>query len=214
MNNIVLDIKIQDELRNYLSQRGSSNNFKITNISLGDSDIDYDLSQNKDAITSFKSPFQSYGIKNKLTYNGGDNNVSGYIHIDIIKVDSDGSLQSYYKYPASVGFSSGIVEPTLNNSYDFSEIPFNSNTTLEGYVVFIKTLGYNLLPNTPISRIEETYTVNFIDTIPSDWELIEDNNNNSFFLAKPTSYAFENLKNQIKITGNISGFEKTLKYKI
>ena len=163
MSNITLDIKIQDELRKWFSQRGSQNNLQITGISLGDSDIDYELSQNKEIIKSFPAPYRSYGIKHKLIYDGNINNLSGTIVTNIVKINSEGYLQSIYNYPQDSVFLSGTTKPGASTGLNFEKIPFDSaSTVLEGYVVFISTLIDQYLDvNGNRERYLESYKITF-----------------------------------------------------
>lgn len=233
-NKITLDIKIQDELRKLFSQRGNSNGLKISQIALGDSDIDYNLSPQREKIQSFPAPFKSYGIKHKLVNSGGVNNVVGNIKVNAIKISSINditTLSSLYNYPPdATNFTVGQTKPKVVNDYDYSYLKFSNTDPLqhEGYVVFIKTLIDNYYDeNNKLLRLKETYTisrshqpieinnngVSETDVI-SGWEFIYDEENNSFLIAKPGSVPLEGINTEFQILGNKSGITKILTIQI
>jgi len=234
MNNIIVDIKIQDELRRLFSERGSTNGIKITNLSLGDSDINYDLVDNYKTIKTFPSPFKTYGIRHKLVYEGDVNNVSGNINCNLVKIikDVDGivKLQATYNYPPdSTNFITKKTKPGLVNASDFSQLIYSDQeNSVSGYVVFLKTIIDNYFDssNNPLC-LKESYSLyinnvllNFSDTgvllnselIPGGWEFIYDIENYSFMLLKPEGYSFSLSGEEatIQIIGEETAIKKQL----
>lgn len=236
MNNVTLDIKVQDKLRELFSKRGSDRSVKITNISLGDSDIDYDLSQQREIIKCFKTPFNVNGIKHKLIYEGEVNNISGTVQTNIIKLTKNlnniTSLNSLYNYPPdSNTFIPGKIKPTLENAYNASMLDFGPDLVDIGYVVFAKTMMdnyYSKSTGKPL-RLEEGYTIslsseklnfntegNIInsDILPGGltdkWEIIYDEENSSFSICKPASYSSIGEKRVIELLGKKTGIKKQL----
>jgi len=235
MNNITLDIKVQDELRRLFSQRGSTSGIKISNISLGDSDIDYEMSASYENIRSFNSPFKSYGIKHKLIYTGDINNVSGEIHANVVKIfktpNNVVELSSNYNYPPdSITFFTKRSKPTLINANNFFTLLYTEPNT-DGYVILPKTLIDNYTDsNGNLLQLKEPYTIlnnnvplifdnngfltNPIESdIPTGWEIIYDLDNNSFSFLKPKTWNTLGRENILSIIGNESAIKKQLVYK-
>ena len=71
-NNIqlALDVKAQDRLRKWFADRGSAANLIITSVGLGDSDVDYELSQQYTRMKVLNAPYNVGKIKHHLIYEG------------------------------------------------------------------------------------------------------------------------------------------------
>jgi hypothetical protein len=212
---LALDIKAQDRLREWFSKRGTDSGLPITCVGLGDSDIDYEMSQDMTRVKILNAPYQVPKIKHHLVYNGVINNVTGNITLFLRHVDSLGKISSLYDYPFSSQFSLNTIPPTLDNGKDFNDITFNTTlSTKEGYIGYLQTLPNGYLDSNNVQvRLEERYTYE-ITSLPNTWELIIDNFNNSFLLAKPTGYTFLNQTASLKATGKVSGIIKTITFNI
>lgn len=162
---LVLDVKAQDRLRQWFSQRGSLNNVVITAFELGDSDVDYRLSLQPTEIQVLNAPYQVQQIKYKLIFTGSAANVTGQITSYLRYVDNTGSISSLYGYPPTTSFSSGSFPPVVTNGYNWNNISFgtvNGPNNREGYILFLQTLptGYtepdpsNPLATLPLRLIE------------------------------------------------------------
>jgi hypothetical protein len=214
-NQLKLDIKAQDRLRRWFAERNNPHNIQITCVGLGDSDIDYELAGRSNTIQNLAAPYDTPTIKHHLVYSGLVNNITGKITLFLRRVTSNGIVQSLYGYPPTLAFTSGVIPPTLANGYDFSVISFdNSLITREGFVGFLQTLPDNYLDSNNVQqRLNEQYTYDIVN-LPTNWEFIIDHVNNSFLLAKPDNYVFQNTSGLIKVKGNDSGLSKTIIFNI
>jgi len=219
-----IDVKTADRLRKWLAMRGENSSLKINKVALGDSDIDYHLTPNYSNIKILKAPFQPTNIKHKLLYNGQDR-VTGIITCFVRLIDGY-NVSSLYEYPTNTdvvnGYSAGVIPPTIENGYNFSTLSMPTSSPKQGMFVFLQTLPTNMYENNDITkplRLKETYTITINGPIdntelfgnfPSSWELIHDEENGSFFIAKPASYTFLSLFAKITITGNLTGITKNI----
>lgn len=155
---LFINLKTQDKLREWFSKRGSVENIVFNNMSLGDSDINYELSSQLNKIVSLPTPYQTPSIKHKLTFDGNFNGLSGKINAYIRKIDKDGNISSQYE--AQNNFKEGIVIPTVNQKYDCVNINFTN--VVEGIVIFFETIpdGY-VDSNGKVVRVEEDYFFSF-----------------------------------------------------
>src|ERR1039458_3001292 len=99
--NLAIDIKAQEVLRNFFSQRGGGNNVIFTCVALGDSDVDYEMSQQVSRIKVLNAPYQIPQIKHKLIYSGVSSNLTGHITVFARSVGVGGLVSAYYNYPAN-----------------------------------------------------------------------------------------------------------------
>lgn len=210
-----LDIKAQDRLRRWFAERNNPHNIQITCVGLGDSDIDYQMAARANSIQNLAAPYNVSKIKYHLIYDGVVTNITGKITMFLRRITDTGSVESLYNYPSSMTFSLGIVPPSLSNGYDFSIISFNNSSTgREGFVGFLQTLPDNYVdPNNVQQRLNEQYAYDIVN-LPSGWEFIIDHPNNSFLLAKPSNYIFQNTSGLIKIRGIDSSLTKTVVFNI
>jgi hypothetical protein len=221
-NNVQLsvDIKAQDRLREWFAQRQNGGTVDLTHVALGDSDINYQMSQQYGAIKILSTPFNIPDIKHKLLHTGGVAGVTGVIESYLRKINDQGQVLSLYNYPPSTNWVLGTLPPTKANQYNFSQIPFDTtNTQREGFICFNQTLPDNYFDNAnnPL-RLKESYDLTITSTtlapgvLPTGWELIQDVENGSFLLAKPASYVFTNNIATIKLRGILSSITKTLTF--
>jgi len=215
--NLFIDLKTQDRLRKWFSERGSLTGLTLTGLSLGDSDVDYKMSQQFYNIKTLSAPYEVGQIKHKLVYDGQINNLIGVLNTFLRKVNPDGTVSSLYNYiqgnSSNINFTAGTAPPVLANGYNWSNIPFTVTEPLrQGFILFTQTLpdGYYDSNNNKL-RLQETYDFD-ISVIPTGWEVIKDDLNGSLFMTKPNAYTFLTQFGQIKITGRISGITKTITF--
>jgi len=212
--NLALDIKAQDRLREFFSKRGTSENITFTCVALGDSDVDYEMSQQVSRIKVLNAPYQVPRIKHKLIYSGVQTNLTGKITAFTREVTTNGLIFSYYDYPQNLTPTVGQIPPTLSNGFDISTIFFSPGTTgvKAGFIVYFQTLPDGFLDTNGIQeRLKEKYTF-ITDNIPTGWEIIIDEVNGSLLIAKPASYTFTGGQSSIVISGTISGISRTIFY--
>jgi hypothetical protein len=214
---LFIDLKTQDRLRKWFSERGSSNGLTLTGLSLGDSEINYKLSQQFNNIKILPTPYEVPRIKCKLIYEGNINNITGIVTTYLRKVNSDGSVSSLYNFITgssnNLTFIAGNLPPALINGYDWGTIPFDPmDSNRQGFIVFCQTVPDNYYDNNgnPL-RLKEQYDI-IIDTIPLGWEVIIDDTNGSFLIAKPADYIYLSAVEQIRIKGRQSGISKILTF--
>ncbi len=215
--NLFIDLKTQDKLRKWFSERNSLNGLVLTGLSLGDSDVDYKLSQQFYNIKTLAAPYEVSEIKHKLVYDGQINNLIGILTTYLRRVNPDGTVDSLYYYingnSSNISFNPGTAPPVLANGYDWPTIPFTiTENDREGFILFPQTLpdGYYDTNGNKL-RLKETYDFD-ISVIPAGWEIIIDDVNGSLLIAKPTGYTFLTLFGQIKISGRDSGITKTINF--
>jgi len=215
--NLFIDLKTQDRLREWFSKRGSLQSLTLTGLALGDSEVNYKLSQQYQNIQTLSTPYEIPRIKHKLIYSGQANNLIGYLNTYLRHVDKDGNVESLYNYidgvSSNVTFSQGQYPPVLVNGKNWNTVLFNiTQTEREGFIVFTETLpdGY-FDANGKKMRLREEYSFE-ISVLPVGWEIIIDEPNGSFLIAKPDSYSFLTLFSQIKITGKLSGISKVITF--
>ena len=168
---LVLDVKVQDRLREWFSHRGSNESVLIRCIGLGDSDVDYELSDQVDKIQVLNAPYNVPQIKHKLIYSGAASNLTGVLTAFVRYVDNAGIVTSLYNYPPTQTFSSGIFPPTVVNGLDTTQIVF-SGALREGYIVFFQTLPDNFTEPDPNNasatlplRLPEQYQIS-VENLP------------------------------------------------
>ncbi len=209
---LAVDVKAQDRLREWFSQRGNVNNVIITCVGLGDSDVDYNMSQQATRIKVVQAPYQTPRIKHHLYYSGVTSNIVGTISTFSRRVNELDEIESLYNYPPdNVNFIAGVVPPVLTAGYNFSTINFDAASVVkEGFIVYFQTLPENYLDSNGVQqRLIEQYAFTFTD-VPNSWEVIVDQANGSFLIAKPAAYAFASLQGSIVVKGLTSGLVKTI----
>jgi len=218
-NQIQVEIKVADRYRNLLSKLNS--NTQLSCVMLGDSDIDYENTQNINKVRILNAPFNAEAIKYPLIYNGLGNGIKGTITSFIRFVDADGNVSSYYEYPLNENLSIGRIPPTLKNGVDKDSLPFTNNRM--GIIVFFQTLmDYYKTEEGVQQRLKETYEIkiffNGVETIPNGWQLINDFDNGSLLLAKDNISLQDGggaiLNGLIKVKGNTSNIEKNITFNI
>jgi len=163
-----VDIKLQDRLRKWFAQRGEDFNLKkliIKAVSLGDSDVDYRLSEEPQKMVTLNAPYNINNIVNKLVYSGNETNLSGKIIWWNRRIKADGTLESLYFYPPNkTTYQSGGNPPTKENGFEPNKITFdNFGNNRGGVVVFLQSLpdnefDENLFPK----RLNEKYEIEVI----------------------------------------------------
>lgn len=218
-NQITVDIKVADRYREIISKLGSATELKC--VMLGDSDIDYETTQDISKVRILNAPYNPESIKYPLIYNGLGNGVSGTITSFVRFVDSEGNVSSYYEYPLNENISSGRIPPTLKNGIDKDSVAFTNERM--GVIIFLQTLlDYYRTEEGIQQRLKETYEVkiffNNVETIPNGWQLINDFANGSFLLSKDNINLQDGLigiqNGLITIKGNISNIEKNITFNI
>ena len=183
-NQLSIDIKTQDRLRQWFSERGNFDGLKLNSISLGDSDIDYRMSGQESRIKVLQAPFATERIKTRLYYTGGEANLTGKLTVYIRRVNESAVVESLYSYPPITTFIPGITPPLLSNGLEFNTIPFTIGDSLrEGFICFMQTIPDSFVINTVQNRLKEQYTFVF-NNVPLSWEVILDQTNGSFLICR------------------------------
>ena len=214
-NNVFLSLKAQDRLREWFSKRGDINNVVLTDISLGDSDVDYELSLKASTIKTLPAPYEVPSIKYKLAYSGIINGVTGTIntylrHVIVDPINSNRAIVStLYDYPPDETFTHGDEPPRLINGKNWNTLTFTS--IKEGYIIFPETLPDNYTDDLgdPL-RYKETYYFT-VNNLPATWEAIQDNINGSLMIVKPAEVLLGNT-GTIDIIGKLTGIKKIVYY--
>lgn len=211
---LTLDLKAQDKLRSWFARRQDTNNVVITCVELGDSDIDYELSQQTNSIKILDAPYDTSRIKYKVLYTGNDSNLSGILTTFIREIPPNSIINSLYTYPTNTNFTPGIQPPTLANGKDYSVITFDTlSVSKEGFLVFFQTLPDGYLDSSGAQeRLAEPFLFT-LTNVPLSWEVILDSPNGSLMISKPDSYIFAGSTNgTIKARGLLSGIERTVTF--
>lgn len=210
---LTLDAKVQDRLREWFSKRGMPDVIQLQALQLGDSDINYEMSQQTNGIRVLNAPYQVQGIKHKLIYTGSTTNITGKIEMYIRYVNDSGQVASYYQFPSNTNLTLGVYPPSRGNQINKTSILFNNlNPNKEGFILFYQTLpdGYLDVNNVPM-RLKEEYDFN-IPTIPVGWDFIIDQLNGSIFIARPDSYVFLGSTGTVQVKGQLSSISKTITF--
>lgn len=214
---LALDTKAQDRLRQWFSFRGTNvSNLEITCVGLGDSDIDYEMTNQYTKIKVIEAAWNIPKIKHHLVYSGLVNNVTGTISAFARHVNSTGQVESYYAYPVNLNLTAGVVPPTLINGFDNTTLLFSPLSLLkEGYIIFYETLpdGFIDITTGLSERLVEEYDI-ITDNLPNTWEVIIDQINGSLLIAKSAGYTFTSSQGSITATGKLSGLTKTIFFNI
>ena len=214
-NRLTLDLKCQDRLREWFSKRSTNELIQLSCVELGDSDINYELSQQVSDIRILNAPYQVEGVKHKLIFIGSAENLTGKLTNFIRYVDSNGIVNSYYNYPTNTSLSAGVAPPTLANGIDTNNVTFNTGSFFkEGFIMFFQTLpdGY-VDPSDGITPLRLIETYNFtLTNLPNSWEVIIDEANGSLFIARPDNYVFLGGVGLILAKGTLSSITKTVTF--
>lgn len=164
-----IDVKAQDRLREWFSRRGDEQNVVLTCLTLGDSDVDYELSDQAQDIQILSAPYNVPQIKHKLVFKGSDTNFTGQITAFARNVADDGTVSSLYGFPPDdTNFTAGVVPPTLANGFNIDEITFNGgiDQAREGFIVFLQTLPDNFFNDNGVAlRFVEQYDIT-VENLP------------------------------------------------
>lgn len=156
---LFIDLKAQDRLREWFSKRGGSreSNLVVDRFSLGDSDVDYELSQQLNSMQILPTPYQTPQIRHKLIFDGDYSNVTGSLKLLVRKLNEVGGVSA--TYDSSGNLTQSRVVPDVKYARDPSLL---FTTAKEGYIVFIETLPDNYVDTTgaPL-RLKESYDVIF-----------------------------------------------------
>lgn len=218
-NVLTIDLKVTDRYRKWFSYLGKDPDYLAsTCVSLGDSDIDYELAPNIEDSRILSAPFSIEGIKHKLIYNGVGKNLSGVIKCFARKVNSNGEVESLYNYPVNEIFTIDTTPPSLENGKNWERVTFND--TQMGFILYFSTvLDFYLDENGKKKRLSEEYEISFdwngSPITPNNWGYIIDQENGSIFFYKAnTSIVPIGLEyvGKIKIVGKKSNKIKEIQF--
>lgn len=219
LNNDVLEIevKVQDRYRKWFSALGTDIPLSATCVILGDSDIDYGLAPNVATSRILSAPYSVNGVKHKLIYNGIGKNLAGSIKCFARQIQSDGSVDSRYNYPANETWTPGRLPPTLANGENITQVIFDS--TKMGYILFFSTvLDYYFDENGIKKRLFEKYNFfvdwNGVEDIPANWDVVIDNDNGSLLISKNNIAVGTAYTGTITIVGQFSNKTKIIKFNL
>lgn len=206
-----IQIKAQDRFRQMIANISNPN--VLTCVMLGDSDINYEMSNNIDNVRIMDAPYDCEAIKYPLIYNGEGKGLSGEINCFARQIDANGNIMSLYNYPTSNILTYGKTIPSLANAFDWSQLTFDANKM--GYILFFETLLDNYLDvNNIPQRMQEQYkftvTFNGSQVVPNNWDIIYDNNNGSLLIGKNIVNVGNANNGMITIFGLVSRFQKTI----
>ena len=199
-NQVFLSLKAQDRLREWFSKRGEISNVVITNVSLGDSDIDYEKALDVNNIHTLPAPYNVTGIKSHLIYSGSLAGITGKVQTFARKLivdptSGDEEIISLYNHPADDSWSSapaGLLNqnpPSLSNGLDFTNLVFTEDR--EGYILFPLTLPDNYVDDSgnPL-RLKEKYSFK-INNLPLNQAITRiDNTLNAGVLITCTNHGY------------------------
>ena len=223
-SSLAVDIKTADRLREWFSKRGTGDGLKLTQVALGDSDVDYRMESQHSIMRVLNAPFQPPQMKYKLLYNGSGMKLTGKVTAYTRHVLDTGIIQSLYSYPPNNSlYTSGVVPPTITQGYDQSNILFDeANLQTEGYIVYFQTIPDNYYDDlgNPL-RVDESYTITIGGLFPNvagvwgdAWEIIIDSTHRSMLICKPFNYVFQSQNVDILIKGDLTGIEKYITFNI
>ena len=186
-NTLVIDVKVQDRWRKWLSTLSTENRTEVTSVIFGDSDIDYELAPNVTNSRILSAPYEVGGIKNKLVVNGVGKNLSGSIKSFVRKIDEAGNVLGIYNYPLDEVFSVSSFPPSLENGKDWEELTFTDDKM--GYIIFFSTvLDFYFDENGVNQRLVENYSLSIDwDGSPntnSSYDVVFDEENGSLLISK------------------------------
>lgn len=229
---LTLDIKLQDKYRELLANIADGS-LNISCVQLGDSDIDYENTQDMSNSRILNAPFNVEKIKYPLIYDGTGRGLEGRISCFARKVNSDGTLSSIYNWPNDFIWTVGDKVPPVYNGYDWNALQFDN--TQMGYILFFQTILNNFydsasgLTQRMIEKIDVEVTFNGSKSVPTGWEITRDedtkvltiNNtnytvyNNSMLIAKTAGPSLtSNTNGLITAKGSLSNIVKNITFNI
>ncbi len=214
-NNILqLDIKLQDPYREIISKLGKGN-VEITCVILGDSDIDYELSQDMNNAKILNAPYSVTSVKYPLVYNGLGKSLVGKVTCFARKIDSASKVNSLYTYPTNKVFSYNRIPPTLENGFDWDKLEFTADKM--GYILFFQTLlDFYVDDNGVQQRVKEQFSFNITfnnsPILPSGWEIIIDQDNGSLLIGKNASAVTNIYNGKIEVQGKTTSNKKVIEF--
>lgn len=184
---LTLDIKIEDKFRKMLANLDKGMP-RLTGVILGDSDIDYEFPDMKNARIH-NAPYNVNKVKYPLIFSGGEKGMEGYITTFVRKiVDTTDPLSiiptptcridSMYSYPGSNAFLPGGSPPTLGNGYDWDTLDFEDLKM--GYIIYFQVIllnYYDKTTNLPLrfnEKLDMKVEFNGSEIIPANWQIIKD----------------------------------------
>jgi len=216
-NIVSVDIKLQDKARQLLSRLNGS--LKVSCFQLGDSDIDYEISPNKNNARILNAPYNVPAIKYPLIVNGAGKGLKGTISCFLRYVDANGNISSLYNYPPSLTFTNGIIPPTLDEGYDWTQVNF-TNVKIGVIMYFQTLLDYYMDNKGKQERLPELYDMKVFfsgnEIIPNGWQIIKDLNNGSLLLGKDSTISVTpgNYQGLVQITGKLTKQVRTIQFNI
>lgn len=213
-NIVTIDLKTQDRYRKILSRLGKDG-YELKSVVLGDSDINYELSQDITKNRILNTPYSIDKIKFPLIYNGAGKGIKGSLLTFARFVDSNGKIKSLYNYPLNNTLTLGNIPPKLDNGFNWEQITFDS--TKSGVILFFETLlDYYRDINNVQKRLIEKYNItvlfNDTETIPSPWQVIKDFDNGSILLAKDTGAVSGTYLGVVSIEGQLTKIKKEITF--
>ena len=214
---VQVDIKLQDKARQLLSQLNGK--LAVKCFSLGDSDIDYELSPNMNNARILNAPYSVQSIKYPLIVNGGGKGLKGTISCFLRYIDTDGNISSLYNYPPSLTFTNGIIPPTLDEGYDWTQVNF-TNVKMGVILYFQTLLDYYMDSMGKQERLSELYDMkvlfNGTEVIPTGWQVIKDLTHGSLLLGKDSTVTVTpaNYQGSIQITGKLTKQVRIVQFNI
>ena len=170
------------------------------------------MTQQYTRMKILNAPYNVPRIKHHLVYSGSVVNVTGTISTFLRRVNDSEIVESLYSYPPdNINFAPGIIPPTLANGYNFLDIVFDTGSVVrEGFIVYFQTLPDNYTDGSGVQqRLVEQYNFTF-NNVPVSWEVILDQTNGSFLIAKPAGYVFTTQQGSIIVQGVDSSISKTI----
>lgn len=185
-NILSVNVVVQDKYRKWLSSLGNESLLSAKCVILGDSDLNYELTDmNKAKIIN--APYSVDGIRYKLIYNGVGKNLAGSIKCFARQVIATGDVQSLYTYPNNETWGTGVTPPTLENGKNWEKITFSDLKM--GFILYFSTvLDYYFDEDGVKKRLVEEYDYTFdwdgSETTPANFEYVIDNTNGSLLISK------------------------------
>ncbi|HYH02822.1 MAG TPA: hypothetical protein VEC37_06955 [Bacillota bacterium] len=219
---MIIDAKVQDRYRKWLSGLGTDEALEATYVILGDSDVDYSLAPNLNNTRILGAPYSVEGIKHKLIYNGVGKNLQGAVKCFVRKVNADGTISSLYNYNngGDESFLLGQTPPSVANGKNWDRITFTDAKM--GYILYFQTiLDYYLDENSEKKRVKESYTIAVSwdesngGEQPTTYDYVLDSDNGSLLLAKESTVSTPvglNYRGKVTVTGSFSNKSKTVEF--
>lgn len=162
-----IDIKTQDRLREKFSKQGETSFKTLTGLSVGDSDINYEIAYKNSFPLITDAPFNSEDIRFKLISNGIAANLAGSTIVYARRL-VDNTIRSLYQYPLNSSSSEkddwflGNGVPSVETGKEVSTLPFfvGDSNDLEGLILFAQTLPDNYFDEDGVQeRVNESFSI-------------------------------------------------------